>query len=184
MDYVVKTDGLTSPVSLDEAREHVRPDSDGADDVLIQRCIDAAVFQAETVTRSALSRRVYIATASHFPAHCFSLRYPPLVSVDKIIILKDGEDVTLDSSTYIVNTAASPGLIQPAPGLRWPSVDSGLFSALSIEYTAGYPTLDARIKLAILTLVAHYYENRQTVDSTSSTVMADLTAAMLADYIR
>lgn len=186
MDYRIKTESVSVPVTLDEAREHVRPDSDGEDDVLIQRCIETAVTQAETITRSALARRVYVATGSQFPARSFTLRNPPLVSVDEIKVIQNGLEVILDPITYQVNTAASPGRIQPAPGLQWPRPDGGLFAAVSIEYTAGYALLEARVKLAILTLVSHYYENRQTAASTAFTpkTMSHLTEALLADFIR
>jgi hypothetical protein len=88
----------------------------------------------------------------------------PLVSVDAFAYRKkDGSTVTLVENTdYIVDTDRHPGVIMPAPGTQWPSVDLWPSSAVQITFTAGMTpgTVSSTIKQGMLLLVSQWYEGR------------------------
>lgn len=69
--------------------------------------------------------------------------------------------------TFIQDVVSEPGRIFPGPpGQMWPSV---LYvpDAVQIHFTAGYDgvmqVMPARIQMAMLQLIAHWYENREAV---------------------
>jgi uncharacterized phiE125 gp8 family phage protein len=95
---------------------------------------------------------------------------PPLLSIEEIAYLdsQTGERQVLDSSRYIVDSDSEPARLFPGPaGAIWPSV---LYvpNAVQITFVAGYETPPSTasgvpdgIVVAILMLVANYYENRE-----------------------
>jgi uncharacterized phiE125 gp8 family phage protein len=94
---------------------------------------------------------------------------PPLLSIEEIAYLdsQTGERQVLDPSKYIVDSDSEPARLFPGPaGAIWPSV---LYvpNAVQITFVAGYDTdpstsgVPSAIVLAILMLVANYYENRE-----------------------
>ena len=99
---------------------------------------------------------------------------PPLIG---IVDLKyydiQGNLQTLDPSAYVVGQDHEPAAIFPVPFTWWPATMWGRPDAVQVTYTAGYGTtpdkVPATITLAILGLVAHWYENRESVALTNST---------------
>lgn len=94
---------------------------------------------------------------------------PPLLSIEEIAYLDSvtAEKQILDPSKYIVDSDSEPARLFPGPaGAIWPSV---LYvpNAVQITFVAGYDTdpstsgVPSGIALAILMLVANYYENRE-----------------------
>ena len=99
---------------------------------------------------------------------------PPLIDVSSIKYYDlTNTQVTLDPSLYIVNTDGEPATVFPVPFTWWPPTIWGRPDAVQVTYTAGYGTAEANvpenIKLAIKGLIAHWYENRESVALTNST---------------
>lgn len=101
---------------------------------------------------------------------------PPLISVNRIEITQaDGTIANLSPSTdFIQDSINEPARIFPPFGSMWPPV---LYvpNAVRIHFTAGYgsapgqQTLPSRAKMAMLMLLANWYENREAAVATNFT---------------
>ena len=102
------------------------------------------------------------------------LPQPPLIGIGDVTYLDpNGTRQTLDPTLYTVNGDAEPSTILPAPGTWWPATLPGQSNAVQVTYVAGYgnaaAAVPAAVQLAILGLVAAWYENRESVVLTNST---------------
>jgi len=70
-----------------------------------------------------------------------------------------------DFSTVLGDDAA---YVSPKSGKSWPSGDSARLDGVSITFTAGYTTLPAALRMAVLLMVGHYYVNREAVGAAQS----------------
>lgn len=91
----------------------------------------------------------------------------PVLSVTEVRYFNSaGTSTVLASSEYQVDAASSPARLAPAYGKVWPAVQPRL-AAITITYLAGYGTswndVPEDIRLAIMMMVAHFYENREAV---------------------
>lgn len=161
------TDASIEPVSLEEAKAHLRIlHSD--EDSHISRLITASRRSAEVLTNLSLASKVYEYRLDRFmPA--IRLPFPPVQSVEWIKYKdKDANTHTLDPESYIAYLDR-PAKIIPSYGKSFPSIELYPAGAVAIRYTAGYKTggddasliIPEDIKQAILLLVADYYEYRE-----------------------
>lgn len=180
-------DATVEPVTLDEAKNHMRV-THSDEDSLIDGLIVAARRSVEQFTWRACIDQTWKLTLDEFPpAHRgphtvtdhhlighhdrsgrIHLPRPPLLSVTSITYTKeDGTTETFSASKYIVDTAAEPGRIALKDGESWPSDDLQAIAAVEVEYKAGYGTgaddVPRDLRQAILMLVGHLYEHRETV---------------------
>jgi len=157
-----------SPISLAEAKHHLRVDGSD-DDTYIANLILTATDRAESFQRRTYMQRQRTYVLDSFPP-IIRPPYPPLVSVDSIkYIDTNGVEQTLDSAEYDVDITTEPGRIKPAYEKSWPSIRT-VMNAVTITYTAGYASKDAvpfDIKAAILLIIGHLYENREDVSEDS-----------------
>ena len=152
----------TEPVTVDEAKTHMRVDIDDDDD-LIGVLVGAAREYAETV----LNRRLLTETKTQYFdafANEMELKKPPLQSVTGISYVDtDGDDQDLDEDTYDVDINVEPRVIRLAYDQSWPDIRNTP-NAVTVTYVAGYgdaTDVPDSIKQMILMLVAHWYENRE-----------------------
>lgn len=162
----LKTPPSTEPVSLKEAKNHCRVDDDITnDDSLIRSFIKAARQKAETYTRRQLITATYELHLDAFP-YTISPPRPPLIDVTSITYWDaDGVEQTVPSDDYQVDVASTVGRIRPNIDKSWPST-YGEMGDVVVEYIAGYGGRDQvpdQIKSAILLIVGHLYEHRETV---------------------
>ena len=132
------------PVSLAEAREWVRLESDDTANTAVLRLILKAMREdAENLTGRAFISRQYRLSLASWPidsrwGHRISLPFPPLISVDTLKYYDtDGVLQTLASDQYEVHDEAEPAFILPAYQVRWPSIRSRP-DAVQVTFTAGY----------------------------------------------
>jgi uncharacterized phiE125 gp8 family phage protein len=79
--------------------------------------------------------------------------------------IEDGEN-TFASSNYVVDTHSTPGRIVLKSGVNWPSEDLQVGAPITITYVAGFGDendVPDAYKQAMLLLVGHMYENRESV---------------------
>lgn len=165
------------PVSVETAKAFLRVDST-ADDALITSLLKAAREKGEELSRRAFITQTWEMTLDEWPDELeMDLLRPPLQSVTsvKYIDLDDIEH-TVDSSTYYAVTSSEPG------ELVFKSLESTSLrreGAITVRFVAGYGASDTnvpeRIKSAILSLVAYWYENRE-----SQSVPADIRHAFVS----
>lgn len=180
MSVSVATAPTVEPVTLAEAREHLRLVATGSpashpDDDFISRAIAAARRMAENFTN-----RAFVETT-------FAWRFDRFASDDQELTLPIGAGISVESIGYVdLNGDAQTftdfaflasdtgGRIAPATDKVWPDV-RGSLGDVTITFKAGYaPTGDSPpdyranvpddIKNAILFAVGHLYEHRSAIN--------------------
>jgi len=168
MNLTLITPPAREPITLEEARNHLRVDLDD-DDPYIQGLIQAAREMAEAFTWRALITQTWELALDAWPeGDTIELPRPPLQSVDSIIYTdSDGNANTMPASDYIVDTRSVPGRIVLAPGASWPSESLRPASAIVVRFVAGYGKeprdVPRAIRHAMLLLIGHWYEQREQV---------------------
>ena len=170
------------PLTLAEVKAHCRI-THTDEDIYLDSLIDAAANHAESVTKTALMQRTVNWNLDYFP--CFTMEFP-VSPVQSVTFVKykhptTGVLTTLDSSEYLTDTISMPARIQPAYGKVWPTTREEL-NAVKIEFVAGYSNakdVPFNIRQAMLMMISHWYENRET--TVSGTIMQEVPqgAAML-----
>ena len=167
----ITTEPTTEPLTTQEVKDHVRVDISDDDDY-IDALITAARKSAETFTNRQFITATYTLNLDRFPrgknGTVIKLSRPPIVSVTTVKYFDiDGAQQTLVADTdYQVDVLSEPGRLAPAPSTFWPSVQAQRLNPIEIIYIAGYGAAGAvpqGIKQALLLLVGHWYERRETV---------------------
>jgi uncharacterized phiE125 gp8 family phage protein len=180
MPLQLVTPPAEEPVSLAEAKQHLRVDS-GDDDLLIGSLISAARQAAETKTgRQLITARwklvldafpgpslMQSATGASFslPGHAILLAKCPVQSAVSIEYLDmNGTTQVMPASDYVLDAACEPARLTPAFGKTWPSTLPQM-GAVSVTFDAGYGTasavpegLKSWIKLRVGSLYGHREE--------------------------
>ena len=177
MALTVVTAAAINPVSLAEAKLHLRVDAT-TEDALIENLISAATKYCET-----FARRQFITATLKLNLDEFSddndlpiwLPNPPAQSVTSIKYYdENGTQQTWVASNYQVDVATEPARVLPAYNVSWPSTRV-MPNAIEIIYKAGYGdkavNVPAGIKAAIKLLVAHLFENREAASADSLNVV-------------
>jgi uncharacterized phiE125 gp8 family phage protein len=174
------------PVSVAEAKEHLRVD-DTSNDTLIGVLIAAARESVEGMTGRALVTQTWRLTLDAFPCDTLiRLPRPNLLTVTSVAYVdENGDPQTWDSANYVVDTASLPGALRLAYDVDWPTTRTQP-NAVTITYTAGYglaAAVPSAIKAAVLLMVGDLFANREgqivgTIVAANPTV-----AALLAPYV-
>jgi uncharacterized phiE125 gp8 family phage protein len=155
---------IESPVTLDEAKDHLRVVGTD-DDQYINGLLLAATEWAEK-----FQNRTYVLRPRSMELDAFQTiicpPYPPLWSVTSISYVDtNGTTQTLAEAYYRVNTGSEPGRITEAYNYYWPDTRA-VTGAVTISYIAGYGTaakVPDDVKAAIKLIVGHLYEHREAV---------------------
>jgi uncharacterized phiE125 gp8 family phage protein len=152
------------PVALDDAKLHLRLDTD-ADDALVTRLIAAARTRAEWHTGRAFITQGWTQWLDTWPqTNCVEIALPPLQNLTELRFYRaDDTAIVLDASLYQVDTAASPARVSLKP-TTLPPLNPRRLNTVALAFTAGYgdtaEDVPAPIREAILDLIAHLYEHR------------------------
>lgn len=129
------------PVSLAEARLHIRADSDTSEDALVSAWITAAREIAEHYTGRALAQVTLELALDCFPAYeddVIDLPMPPVASITHVKYTDEtGTEQTITSTAYALSAYGDARRIAPTYGNYWPSTQS-IPDAVRIRYIAGY----------------------------------------------
>ncbi len=157
------------PLTLDEAKEHLRVTAD-VDDGYIQSLIPVARLRAENATHRAIMTQTLRLTLDRFPcgggaygAQPIVLPRPPLQGITSISYIDvNGATQSLSSADYLVNTNEEPGSIYPVYGTYWPS-SRATFNAVTITYVAGWTeeNVPETVQHLCRLFLSHMYENRE-----------------------
>lgn len=167
MDLILDTGPAMEPVSLEEAKTHLRVDVSD-DDALIENLISASRRTFEQINRRTLYTTTWRLKLDGWPRQSYiTLPRPPLASVTSISVKdQEGAATTWNASNYIVESERTPGRVYLAYGQSWPDQTLYPTGAITVTYVAGWATVDAipaEYKAAILLLLGHLYENREAV---------------------
>lgn len=179
------------PLSLAEAKEWVRVDSDDASqDATLNALIASARERFEDITRRALITQTWVMKFDRFPGliavtpdfpgweylrlgadgdpRVIRLARPPLIAVSSITYMDTaGATQTLDPASYLVDASSQLARVFPAYGTYWP-VTRPQGAAVTITYTAGYgasaTSVPASIKDRLKAWIGHCFAMREKQD--------------------
>lgn len=148
-------------ITLEEAKNYLKIDS-ADDNTLITSLIEAAEDYAEKFTSLTLLTTsfelIYDSVSSSI-----EIVKSPLQSVTKIeVISSAGVKTEVDSDSYSVDTYGQRGRVRLNDGYTWPNHRG--FASFIIMGSAGFgdaADVPHLIKQAILQIIGHLYENRE-----------------------
>lgn len=179
---------ITAPdelaVDLNDAKLHLRVDQ-STEDSLISALIQSATSMAEQKTGRAIMPQTWELTLDSFP-DAFELTCIPVVSVSSVKYINTaGEQVTLDSALYALDTADdfSPARIIPAYGATWPATCEQA-NAVTVRYVAGYAEVPEAIRTWIKLMTGSMYVNRESESISGGSLIAMGFADRLLDRFK
>jgi len=162
--YQVITPASTYPVSLTEAKSHLKVDTT-ADDTYITSIIKAATQLSEEYTNRFFIDTVIEQTCSDFAQ--LQTLFKSKVSAVAHVKYYDSDNSlqTLSSTIYDTQLQYEPSQIQLADDKSFPEITKRN-DAVVARYTVGYGTasdVPEIIKQAILLTIGNFYQNRNSV---------------------
>ena len=169
-----QTQPAVEPVTLSEAKAHLRVDTT-ADDAYIGSLISAAREWCEQYLDRSLVHTQWVMRFDKFPPDGtmdIELPRPPMATtgtataVALTFTYENGTTATYSSASYRVDRDGVPGTVKTLYGQTWPPhlQDD---NAISVTWWGGYgasgTSVPAAIRHAMLMLVCFWYENRSTV---------------------
>lgn len=165
MPYILVTPPSAEPVSLAEAKLHLRVDITD-DDALITALIVAARQFAEMRTQRQFITAQWKLVLDAFPSKIL-LDKSPIASVQSIQYLDmAGVLQTVPPADYVFENSSEPSRIAPIFGKIWP-IPVPQIGAVQINFTSGYGNAAAvpeGIKSWMKIRIGSLYENRSEVD--------------------
>lgn len=165
MYYELVTGPVTDPISLDEAKTHLRVDHTD-DDFYIRRLIKAAKQHIEKITNYIIVSSVWAAYCDEWPSdeRIYLLKYP-VTAISKVeyYASDDAAEYTeLSASSYDKAVKYNPPVIL----LKDTPILGDKLNAIKITFMAGHANdimdpVPENIKQAMLILINHMYDNRQ-----------------------
>lgn len=166
MRLKLKTAPAAEPVTLEEAKNHLKVDSND-DNLLITALITTARQLAERETKRAFITQTWEMVLDSAEGE-IEIPKPPIQSVISIKVIDDaGNENEVSSSYYDVDASEnSPGRVRIKSGCSWPPHRG--FASFIIEFKVGYgDTADKvpeMLRQAVLQTVGHLYDNRGSED--------------------
>ncbi len=154
------------PVTLADAKAHLRLDSDD-DDALLSAAIVAARVHVEALSRRCLIEQGWRVYLDQWPRkRIVRLTPAPLISVDAVTVYDaDGDPTVVAEDDYEVDAVAVPGRLVLSGSA--PVAVGKAVNGIEIDVTAGYgPSsleVPAPLRQATMMLTAHWYEHRGVV---------------------
>ncbi len=184
MTLLLVTGPTDEPVTLDEARAHLRLDAT-SEDGLLTALLTAARASLEAETRRAFMTQSWRLILDEWPGATVTLPIAPASAVTAVTI----NDV--DGTRAVAASLYQTALQGDAPRLTrvaaWP-LPTQRVGGIAIDFTAGYggaAAVPAPLKQAILLLAAHWFENREPVALGERAEVLPLSvAALIAPYRR
>jgi len=172
------------PVSLFEAREHLRIDTTNGshdEDALIQSLIEAARLQVEATTGRTLVAQTRDEAFDYFMP-TLELPHGPVSAVTWIKYVAEDEVLTtLSASLYRADLVNIPARITPAYNQEWPTT-LAVTNAVQVRYETSTAAIPATLKRAVMLLAAHWYESRVPVGAGSLGDMPHMVADLVGPY--
>jgi len=173
------TPPTVEPVTLAEARLHLKLDTDGSpathpDDDLVENLIAAARQWSENYTRRVFCQSTWDLYLDKFPAKDFiEIPRPPLISITSLNYTDwEGTESALTEGTeFVVDTVSHYGRVVLEYSETWPTDTLHPNNPIKIRFVAGYASTSSpadyrenvpqAVKQAILLTVGHLYANRE-----------------------
>lgn len=165
------------PITLDEAKAHLRVEHDG-DNSLITSYIAGETAYAEELTGRALAPQTWDYLRDAFPGESdpqtIEIPLAKVISVDGVFYQDEaGAEQELDAASYIADVDSTRARIALTPSGTWPTTYEGL-NAVRVRLVAGYAQegssplaaeVLADIKIALLFRVQADYDGGESAGS-------------------
>lgn len=179
----------SEPVSLEEAKAHLRVDAD-AEDTLIQSLITAARVHVEVSLGIALVSQSWLWLLDRWPeGRIAEIPLRPVQAVSSVKV-KDasGSPVTMPASNYLLDGRGNPARLIASGPAGWPSPGVAA-NGIEVELQAGYGPAGGDVprplRHAVLLLVAHWFERREPVEVGDEMVtLPEMVSELLQPYRR
>ena len=184
--YKVVTPATSNPITLTEAKTHLKVDTT-ADDTFITNLIKSATSSAQEYTN-----RFFIQTTIQQVGDKWedisNLFKSPVLSVTNIkYVSTDGILTTLNSSVYFLDDVNKPARIGLKPNQSYPEIIDSL-NAVQVNYVvglaAGPDEVDEGIRQALLLTIGNWYQNRQAVVTGTIATELPMNAKFLLDQYK
>jgi uncharacterized phiE125 gp8 family phage protein len=163
MGYKVITPASTTPVSLVDAKKHLKVSGNSEDD-LIQLYLEAATNMAEGYLGMKLINTVIEEAYDEF-TDISLVRFPTQAITSIKYDAEDTTEKTVSTDIYTLNTYVEPQMIVKNEAESWPIDLADKPNRIRVRYTAGYgstpASVPANIRAAILVILGDLYENRE-----------------------
>ncbi len=177
---------VVEPVSLADAKTHLRVDTESDDDHILA-LITAAREWCENYTQRTFIHTQWTMTFDTFPWEIELPRPPVAVASGNTATtityaMETGGTATLATSEYRVDRTSEPGVIRTVYAGTWPShlLDR---NSISVTWWGGYGEDGTKVpkvvRSAILMLVAYWYERRLAADQVAATAVPFGVSSML-----
>lgn len=185
-----------APVTLAECKEYLRRQDTTQFDDTIRMMRDAASLAVERRSRRALAPASFAGYLDRWPASCDPIRIP-VEPVDEVTAItyrdSEGAEQSIPLGEVDITYEGGRALITPNGTFSNPSVYQFTSNPITIAFSAGYDfphdgtgtgadeafRMDSRIKIVILMLVQHWFENRGAVRVGEQVFAVDLTVEAL-----
>lgn len=166
MPSILVTPPQAEPVTLAEAKAHMRI-SHGDEDQLIAALISSARRVAEARTGLCLIRQVWMQFRDRWPEDgVIALAVAPVLGVEELAVFgEDDGKAVIEPSHYVVDGASRPPRVLLRGSRIWQRPGravNGIAVTVEVGFGASGETVPEPLRLAMLQLVAHWYENRGT----------------------
>ncbi len=186
MPVLIKVAAENEPISLAEAKKHLRlSESFTEDDDSIESAISAAREMGEGRTHRAWVEQTFEAYFDGFPGldKPLELPLPPLLSVESVqYVNPDGESVILPVENYEIDKVSLVGSVFPAFGKVWPETRDKRY-AVVVTFRAGYTDLPKPLAGWLKITMADLYQNPESVVHSGSPATLDFVDTLLDPYI-
>lgn len=183
MPVTLKTAPTSEPLTVSDVKAHANIDTTD-DDALLTTYIIAAREHVEDKINRTLITQTWDYYLDRFH-NVMEMPKAPLQSVSAITYVDtDGATQTLSTSIYTVDSDSDPGRVVLAYNQSWPSVRADI-NVVKITFISGYGNAAAvaqAIKHAMLLLVSHWYESRESASQINLTNIPSGVDSLLSPY--
>lgn len=184
MSLTLTAPPAVEPISLAEAKAHLRVDG-SAEDTLIGGLIPTSRLHVETALGLALITQGWSWRIDAWPDVLIDLPLRPVQAVSAVrVTAHDGSIAMIEPGRYLLDGDGLPPRLIPTGPLPAPGVPAG---GIEIAFTAGFgnaaASVPAPIRQALLILIAHWFDNREPVRiGTLVAKLPDMVSELLAPY--
>lgn len=151
----------TTPVSLSEAKAHLRVLSDDEDALINSLIVSATSAVQEDVGRALVTQTWDYEIPQ--PRGRVSIPLAPVASISSMTYFdQDDASQSLVVGDYYLFKSPDVAFVEPKDGTDWPNMKDRM-DALKITFVAGQSAgnVDFALKQSVLLLLAHWFEGRE-----------------------